>query len=149
MRSKPARPGPAKPGRRAASSQAEAGMDGAPRDRDAEVKLATFGYLGAMFLGPVIPLIIYAAGSSTRPFLRYHVARALNLSVTGLLYGLCCLILGGLLLLDSLTVALVVTVPIGLGLWLTVLSNLIRGLAAASRGERYEVPGWICAQIAK
>jgi len=147
MRRKPARSGSPAPG--AASSQAEAGLDTAPRGRDAEAKLATFGYLGAMFLGPVIPLFIYAGGSRRRPFLRYHAARALNLSVTGLLYGLCCLILGGLLLLDSLTVALVVTVPIGLALWGTVLRYLIRGLGAAHRGERYEVPSWICAQIAK
>ena len=31
---------------------------------------------------------------------------ALNLSLTGILYALCCLILWGLLFLDSLTVAL-------------------------------------------
>jgi hypothetical protein len=149
MSSKPARSGPAEPGPQAASSQAEADVDGAPHVQGTEVKLATFGYLGAMILGPVIPLIIYRTGSSGRPFLRYHVARALNLSVTGLLYALCCLILGGLLVLDSLTVALAVAVPVGLGIWLTVLSYLIRGLSAAHRGERYEVPGWICAQIAK
>ena len=149
MRSKPTRSGPAEPGPQAASGQAEAGADWAPHARDTEVKLATLGYLGAMILGPVIPLILYAAGDKTRPFLRYHVVRALNLSVTGLLYGLCCLILGGLLLLDSLTVALVVAVPIGFGIWVTVLRYLIRGLGAANRGERYQVPGWICAQIAK
>ena len=149
MSRKPARSGPAEPGPQAASSQAEAGADWAPHVRDTEVKLATLGYLGAMILGPVIPLILYAAGVKTRPFLRYHVVRALNLSVTGLLYGLCCLILGGLLLLDSLTVALVVAVPIGFGIWVTVLRYLIRGLGAANRGERYQVPGWICAQIVK
>jgi hypothetical protein len=149
MRSKPTRPGPVKPGPRVASSRADDGLDGAPSVRDAEVTLAAFGYLGAIFLGPVIPLVVYATRSGGRPFLRYHAARALNLSVTGLLYGLCCLILGGLLLLDSLTVALVVAVPIGLALWVTVLRYLIRGLGAANRGERYEVPGWICAQIAK
>jgi len=145
MRSKPARSGP--PGPRAASGQAD--LDGAPHVRDADVRFAAVGYLGAMFLGPVIPLIIYATRIGKRPFLHYHAARALNLSVTGLVYGLCCLILAGLLTLDSLTVALVVTVPIGLALWLTVLSYLIRGLGAANRGEQYEVPGWICAQIAK
>jgi Domain of unknown function (DUF4870) len=149
MSSKPARSGPAEPGPQAASSHAEAGVDGAPHARDSEVKLATFGYLGAMILGPVIPLIIYTTGSTGRPFLRYHVAQALNLAVTGLLYGLCCLILGGLLVLDSLTVALVVAVPVALGIWLTVLSYLIRGLSSANLGERYEAPGWICAQIAK
>jgi uncharacterized Tic20 family protein len=108
---------------------------------------ATFGYLGAIFLGPVIPLVLYLAGGRRRPFLRYHAARAVNLSITGLLYALCCLILGGLLLLDSLTVALVVAVPIGFGLWLFVLKYLIRGISAANRGEGYEVPGWICAQV--
>jgi len=149
MSSKPARSGPAEPGPQAASSQAEAGVDGAPHARDTEVKLATFGYLGAMILGPVIPLIIYATGIKGRPFLHFHVARALNLSVTGLLYGLCCLILGGLLVLDSLTVALAVAVPIGFGIWLIVLSYLIRGLSAANRGERNQAPGWICAPIAK
>jgi uncharacterized Tic20 family protein len=148
MGSTPSRSGPAEPGPQAASSQAEAGLDGAPHVRGTEVRLATFGYLGA-FLGPVIPLIIYATGIRRRPFLRYHVTRALNLSVTGVLYGLCCLILGGLLLLDSLTVALAVAVPIGLVIWLIVLRYLIRGIGAAHRGERYEVPGWICAQIAK
>ena len=150
MSSKPTRSGPAEPGPQAASSHAEAGVDGAPHARVTDVKLATFGYLGAMILGPVIPLIIYKTGSTgRRPFLRYHVAQALNLSVTGLLYGLCCLILGGLLVLDSLTVALAVAVPIGFGIWLTVLSYLIRGLSAANRGDRYQAPGWICAQIAK
>jgi len=149
MRSKPARPGPVTPGPQAASSQAGGGPDGAPRVRDGEARLAVFGYLGAIFLGPVIPLVIYLTRSRTRPLLRYHAARAVNLSVTGLLYGLCCLILGGLLLLDSLIVALVVAVPIGLGIWLTVLRYLIRGLGAANHGEQYEVPGWICAPIAK
>jgi len=149
MRSKPSRPGSVPPGPQVARDQAEAGPDGAAHVRDAEATSAAFCYLGAIFLGPVIPLVIYASRSRGRPFLRYHAARALNLSVTGLLYGLCCLILGGLLLLDSLTVALVVAVPIALALWVTVLRYLIRGLRAAHRGEQYEVPGWICAQIAK
>ena len=149
MRSKPARPGRVTPGPQVARSQVDDGPDGAARVRDTEVTFAAFGYLGAIFLGPVIPLVIYATASKGRPLLCYHAARALNLTVTGLLYGLCCLILGGLLLLDSLTVALVVAVPIALVLWLTVLWYLIRGVGAASRGERYEVPGWICAQIVK
>ena len=57
--------------------------------------------------------------------------------------------LGGLLFLDSLTAALVVTLPVALVIWLTVLKYLIRGIGAANRGERYEVPAWICARIAK
>ena len=115
----------------------------------AEAKSATFGYLGAIFLGPVIPLAMYVTGRRRSAFLRFHVATALNLSVTGLLYALCCLILCGMLLLDSLTAALAVTIPVAVGLWLTVLRYLIRGIGAANRGERLDVPAWICARIAK
>ena len=140
MTSKPARPGP-RP--RVASPSL------APRIPLAEAQPAMLGYLAAIFLGPAIPLVLYLVGRRRSPFRRFHAATALNLSLTGLLYALCCLILCGLLLLDSLTLALVVAIPVALAIWLTVLKYLIRGIGAANRGERYDVPAWICAQIAK
>ena len=91
------------------------------RDGDGDTMPATFGYLGAIVLGPVIPLAVYAAGSRRSPFLRYHAATAVNLSLTATLYGVCCLILGGLLLLDSLTVALIVVLPVGFVIWVSML----------------------------
>jgi uncharacterized Tic20 family protein len=108
-----------------------------------------FGYIAAIFLGPFIPLVMYLIARRRSPFRRFHAAMALNLSLTGLLYALCCLILAGLLLLDSSTVALLVAIPVALAIWLSVLKYMIRGIGAANRGERYEVPGWICAQIAQ
>ena len=120
-----------------------------PRIPLSEAKPAMLGYVAAIFLGPLIPLVMYLIGRRKSPFRRFHAATAFNLSLTGLLYALCCMILAGLLLLDSLTVALVVAIPVALILWLTMLKYLIRGIGAANRGERYEVPAWICAQIAK
>ena len=117
------------------------------RDGDSDTTSATFGYLGAIILGPVIPLILYAARSRRSQFMRYHAATAVNLSVTAALYGLCCLILGGLLALDSITVALVVALPAGLVIWASMLRYLIRGAISANRGERCEMPDWICAHI--
>ena len=117
------------------------------RARVGDATSATFGYLGAIVLGPVIPLILYAARSRRSPFLRYHAATAVNLSLTAALYGLCCLILGGLLALDSITVALVVALPAGLVIWASMLRYLIRGAISANRGERCEMPDWICAHI--
>jgi len=114
---------------------------------DGDMTSATFGYLGAIVLGPVIPLVVYALRARRSPFMRYHAATAVNLSLTGLLYALCCLILGGLLLLDSITVALVVVLSVGFVIWVSMLRYLIRGVIAANRGERYEVPSWICARI--
>jgi uncharacterized protein DUF4870 len=115
----------------------------------AEAKSATVGYLGAMVSGPVIPLFLYATGRSSSAFRRRHAATALDLSLTGLLYALCCLILCGMLLLDSRTVALVVTIPIAAGIWCSVLRQLARGIGAANRGELYDAPAWICARIAR
>jgi uncharacterized Tic20 family protein len=117
------------------------------RDGDSDMMPATFGYLGAIVLGPVIPLVVYAARSRRSPFMRYHAATAVNLSLTAALYGLCCLILGGLLALDSVTVALVVALPVGLVIWASMLRYLIRGATSANRGERCEMPDWICAHI--
>ena len=117
------------------------------RDGDSDTVPATFGYLGAIVLGPVIPLVLYAVRSRRSPFMRYHAATAVNLSLTAVLYGLCCLILGGLLALDSVTVALVVAILIGLVIWASMLRYLIRGAISASRGERGEMPDWICAHI--
>ena len=157
MTSKPAQPGPgprfarirSAHGPRPAWSRPGSAPSLAPRIPLAEARPAMFGYLTAIFLGPPIPLVMYMIGRRRSPFRRFHAATALNLSITGLLYALCCLILGGMLLLDSLTAALVVVIPVALVIWLSALKHLIRGIGAAHRGERYEPPAWICAQIAK
>src|ERR1700734_4106362 len=81
------------------------GPSGEPRGPDADVTSVEFGYLGAIFLGPVIPLIVYAITARKSPFLRWHAATAVNLSLSCLLYGLCCGILGGLLALARINVA--------------------------------------------
>lgn len=146
MTSKPTRPRPGPP---VASRQADDAPGTGQPVRDADVTWATSGYLGAIFLGPVIPLFIYVIKRKRSPFMRYHAAMALNLSLTWTLYAVCCVIIGGLLVLDSLTVALAVVLPIAFVLWLVMLKYLIRGVGAANRAERYAVPGWISAQIAK
>jgi uncharacterized Tic20 family protein len=126
---------------------AEASQQGPGPIRDGDVTSATFGYLGAIVLGPVIPLAVYAFRARRSPFMRYHAATAVNLSLTGVLYGLSCLILAGLLLLDSISVALIVMIPVALAIWVSMLIYLIRGVVAANRGEEYEPASWICARI--
>jgi uncharacterized Tic20 family protein len=115
--------------------------------RDREVTAATAGYLGVLVLGPVVPLLIYAVRARKSPFLRYHAATAVNLSVSCLLYALCCAIFGALLALDSVVVGLVLGLLLGLALWLTMLRYLLRGVSAANHGEQIEIPSWICARI--
>jgi uncharacterized Tic20 family protein len=115
--------------------------------RDADATWAMLGYLGAIFLGPLIPLAIFWLRRNKSQFMRYHSARAVNLSVTVLLYVVCCAILGAMLALDSVALALVVALLLVFVLWLVMLKYLIRGVGAAQRGEPYQVPGWICATV--
>jgi hypothetical protein len=117
--------------------------------RDADATWATLGYLGAIFLGPVIPLITFWLRRDKSQFMRYHSARALNLSLTVLLYVICCAILGGMLALDTIALGLGVGLPLVFLLWLAMLKYLIRGVGAAQRGEPYEVPSWICATVVR
>lgn len=118
--------------------------------RGGDAAWAMLGYLGAIFLsaillGPLFPALIWLVRRDKSPFLRYHVSRALNLTLTGLLYAVSCAIVGGMLALDTVYVALFVAVPLLFILWLVLLKYLIRGALAAQRGEPYDLPGWICA----
>ena len=117
--------------------------------RDSDVTWAMLGYLGAIFLGPLIPLAVYLTQRKKSQFLHYHASRALNMALTVLLYLVCCLILGALLALDTITLSLIVAIPLVLVLWLFMLRYLVRGAGAAQRGESYEIPGWLCAIIVK
>jgi uncharacterized Tic20 family protein len=122
---------------------------GPPDPQADEHRLAMLSYLGVPFLGPVIPLVIYLIKRRSSPFVRYHAAQALNLSVTALLYTLCVLILGGMLALDSIVVALVVGVTLAAALWLATLAYVILAGSRANRGRRYRIPGWLCATVVR
>jgi uncharacterized Tic20 family protein len=110
-------------------------------------RLAMLSYLGVPFLGPVIPLVIYLVKRRSSPFVRYHAAQAMNLSITALLYTICVLILGVMLALDSIVLALVVGVTLVAALWLATLAFVIVAASKANRGRRYRIPGWLCATI--
>ncbi|HEU5385768.1 MAG TPA: hypothetical protein VFV73_07685 [Streptosporangiaceae bacterium] len=61
-----------KPAPEAGAAEAVVAEEGAARDRD--ISSATFGYLGAIVLGPVVPVAVYLFRSRRSPFLRYHAA---------------------------------------------------------------------------
>ena len=81
--------------------------------------------------------------------MRYHAATAVNLSLTAPLYACAAR--------SSAACSCWTTSPspsssgsrVGFALWLTMLRYLIRGVIAARRGEKNEVPGWICARIVR
>jgi uncharacterized Tic20 family protein len=120
-----------------------------PGERGSEEQWAVFSYLGAIFLWLLAPLVIYLAWRNASGFVRSHAAQAFNLTLTGTLFALSCVIVGALLALDTATVALTIMVPLLSALWITVLAYLVRAAVAASRGEFYKIPSWLCVPILK
>jgi uncharacterized Tic20 family protein len=113
-----------------------------------EVKVATATYFGTI-VGPVAPLYVYLTWRRTAPFVTWHAVQALNLSLTCLLYGVCCAIVGGLLTLDKLSTALGVVLPVVVVGCAFATTHLVRAAMAASRGEYLEIPTWICSPFVK
>src|ERR1039457_2601297 len=112
-------------------------------------RLAMVCYLGVPFLGFLVPLVIYIARGRRSGFVRDQAAQALNLSITALLYTVCVLIVGSILALDTISVALLIGVPLVAALWITTLVYVVRAATAAGRGGYFRIPAWICATIAR
>jgi uncharacterized Tic20 family protein len=111
------------------------------------VRRAVLSYLGVPFLGFVPALAVYLITPRTSELARRHAAQALNLSITVLLYNVCAVILGGLLALDTVTVAVLITIPLLAVLWILTLVYLVLAALAASRGADYRIGGWLCATL--
>ena len=109
-----------------------------------EEMYAACSYFGAILTGPVLPLFVYGSRRRASPFVRWHAAQALNVTLTFLLYLLCGAIAGFLLSLDSARAALWVMVPIAVIGWLIMARHLVRAAVAAAAGDFLEIPAWIC-----
>jgi uncharacterized Tic20 family protein len=107
------------------------------------------GYLAIPVLSVAAPAAVWLLRGRRSRYVRRHATQAINLAITTFLYGLCAAILGAVLSLDRLAVALVVAGPILAAVWLTALAYLIRAAVAASLGDFYPVPAWLCATIAR
>jgi uncharacterized Tic20 family protein len=104
---------------------------------------AMMGYLLTFVGGAIAPLIVYLVKKDQSPFVRYHGAQALNLSITSAIYSI------GLLVLALLAGA----VSHGLGfllillyfpLGIAIVVFLIMAAVAANRFEMYRIPSWAC-----
>jgi uncharacterized protein len=130
----------------ASAGQPGAAVEPAPAEPGDE-RLAVLGYLSVPFLGPLLPLAIYLLRKRSSGFVRSHSAQALNLSFTALLYTVCALILFAMLALDTITIALVIAVPLAVALWLATLAYVIVAASRANDGGYYPIPSWLCASI--
>jgi uncharacterized Tic20 family protein len=116
---------------------------------DTEELWATLGYLGAIFLGPFVPLGLYLSMRRRSAFLRYHTTQALNITLTCLLYALSGTIIGALLAFANANDALLIMTPVAVAGWFVMLAHLVLNAAAASRGDFRPAPSWICTPLVK
>lgn len=110
---------------------------------------SAIAYAGMIVFLFIPPLSVYLAKRRESPFVRYHAAQALNLWITGFLYTLSCLILAGLLTLDTAATALAVLIVLLCAVWVPVLASAVLSGVTASRGRQRTLPRWICSPLVK
>jgi uncharacterized protein len=112
-----------------------------------EELLAVVGYLGVIFFAFLPALVIFLLTRRSSAYLRFHAARAVNLSITLILFELSAFIIGLMLAMDTVILSLTVALPLATALWLTAAFYLVAAALAAARGEDYDPPAWLCVQM--
>jgi uncharacterized Tic20 family protein len=107
---------------------------------------AMLAYLLNFVAGIIAPLVIYLVKRDRSPFVRFHAAQSLNLSITCAIYSISLFVL-----------ALVAgAVSHGLGFLLVLLYfplgvifviYVIMAAVAANRYENYQAPSWLCLKL--
>ena len=101
-------------------------------------------YAAAPVTWLIAPLAVYLTRGRRSEYVRRHAAQAFSLMLTVTVFAISGAIIGGLLSLDSTRDALYVMGPVCFVFLLLVLWYLVRAALAASRGEFYLLPAWIC-----
>ena len=105
---------------------------------------ATVSYAAAVVTWLIAPLAVYLTWGRRSEFVRQHAAQAFSLTLTVTVFAISGAIIGGLLSLDSARDALYVMGPVCFVFLLIAAWYLVRAARAASRGEFYRLPGWLC-----
>jgi uncharacterized protein len=110
---------------------------------------AMVAYLGLIFFAFLPPAAVYLIKRGESAYVRYHAAQALNLWITVFCYTLSFVIIGGILMLDTVSAGLSIGIPLIVAAGVAMLGYAVRGAAAASRGSEYRLPNWICVQMVR
>jgi uncharacterized Tic20 family protein len=98
-------------------------------------------YLLSFVAALIAPLIIYLVKINESRYVRYHAAQALNMAITGVIYGFGGVIVGIVLALATHGIALLILVPLFIAYAIAHVVYLILGAVHAYRGELFRVPG--------
>lgn len=115
-----------------------------PRGQADDHLWSMLSYLLSFVAGMIAPLVVYLVKMNESPYVRYHAAQALNMGITGFIYGIGAVLIGIVLAFATHGIALVVVIPLFLIYAVAHLVYLILAAIAANRGDLYRVPSVIC-----
>ncbi|GAB3664607.1 hypothetical protein GCM10027589_28780 [Actinocorallia lasiicapitis] len=124
----------------------QGGYGGPPVSPSEERTWGMLAHLGTLvaicflaFFNFLVPLVIYLVYKDRSAFIRYNAAQALNLTLTGLIYGL----VGTIITIVTCGVGVILLVALAIA---QVIYLILAGIAA-NRGEWYRYPQWIAYPI--
>jgi uncharacterized Tic20 family protein len=115
-----------------------------PRGPSDDHLWSLLAYLLTFVASILAPLIIYLVKINESPYVRYHAAQSLNMSITAVIYGFGGLLVGLPLAIVTHGFGLLLIVLFFIGFGIAHLVFLILAAIAANRGELYRVPAAIC-----
>ncbi len=98
--------------------------------------LGMLGLVDMFILGLIGTLAVYLTGRNDSEYVADHAREAVNFQLSLLIYA----VIAGVTLLMTLGVAIIVIVPLAIGLWVVRLIVGIMASVAASKGEYYRYP---------
>jgi len=120
-----------------------------PRGPSDDNMWALMSYLSPIIVSFLGPLIVYLIKKDESPYVRYHAAQSLNLIITSTIYGFGIFIFGILLAVATHGVGILALFPLYLAFGALTLVYLILAAVAASRGELYRIPAWLCIKMVR
>jgi uncharacterized protein len=115
-----------------------------PRGPSDDHLWSLLAYLLTFVASILAPLIIYLVKINESPYVRYHAAQSLNMSITAVIYSFGGLLVGLPLAIVTHGFGLLLIVLFLIGFGIAHLVFLILAAIAANRGELYRVPAAIC-----
>lgn len=128
-------PPPQQPG-----AGADAGQGYGPRGPSDDHLWALLSYLLTFVAGFLAPLIVYLVKMNESRYVRYHAAQALNMSITGFIYGLVAFFVALIAAIATKGWGLALIIPLFIAYAVANLVYFILAAIAANRGEYYRVP---------
>ncbi len=97
--------------------------------------------IASVMMLPVVPgLVLWLIKKEESPFINQQAREVLNAQISWLIYGICFVILAFLFIITTMGLAMLLIIPLSLGLTIVPIVHCAQGAMAANRGESFAYP---------